>query len=120
VKPHPIAAVLLAPLLIGLAACSAEPASSDGTVGGAKLFQVNGCVLCHLADGSGSQMGPPLRNLSANWTREELATYLADPRGWLEHDERLRGLKQRFRMEMPAVSLSEEDRLTLADHLLEL
>jgi hypothetical protein len=63
-------------------------------------------------------MAPPLTELERHWDRARLAAYLEDPRAFLENDERLSALKQRYSTEMPASSLSEADRLTLADYVL--
>ena len=78
------------------------------------------CSSCHGPTGAGGALAPPLEDLAAHWTREQLAEYVSNPRAWVERDERLQALKNRYSTEMPAVSASEQDRLLLADRVLEL
>ncbi len=106
---RPAALVLL--LLLG--ACS--PADEN-----ARLYRNKGCLQCHGAAGEGGAKAPPLEHLADNWTREELALYLADPLTYVEGDPRLMGLKQLYNVQMPVLILTEEDRLTLADYALQL
>jgi mono/diheme cytochrome c family protein len=90
----------------------------DPRAAGKRLFASQGCMACHMTRGEGSMMGPPLRGLAANWTREKLASYMADPEGYSSNDERLKSIKARFKTPMAPVKAPEADRLALADYVL--
>jgi mono/diheme cytochrome c family protein len=108
-------------LALALLSCggSSDSGSGGGEARGKRLYTTL-CISCHGPTGGGGALAPPLADLSSHWEREQLAEYLSDPRAWVEQDERLQGLKQRYSMEMPAVSAPEADRLLLADHVLRL
>jgi len=112
-RPRPCAAAALI-----LAACGGSGAG--GVEPGARLYATYGCASCHGGQGAGGTLAPPLADLGRYWDREGIADYLRDPRAWLAKDPRLEALQQRFSAQMPAVSLPEEQRLMLADHVLQL
>ena len=107
-------------LLLGTAACGSGDAASKGPPDGARLFVLQQCSTCHATDGRGGPLGPPLRHLEKNWTRESIAEYLADPKAKIASDGRMKALALNFRMPMPPVRLDLEQRLMLADHALKL
>ena len=92
----------------------------DPLAAGKKLFASQGCMACHMSRGEGSMMAPPLRDLAANWTREKLASYFADPEGVSRNDERLKQIKTRYRTPMAPIKASEAERLSIADYVLSL
>jgi mono/diheme cytochrome c family protein len=106
-------------LALTLVSCGGGADSGGGEARGKRLYTTL-CISCHGPTGGGGALAPPLADLSSHWQREQLAEYLANPRAWVEKDERLQGLKQRYSTEMPAASASAEDRLLLADHVLRL
>jgi mono/diheme cytochrome c family protein len=110
------AAALAAALL--LCACADDPAPTLPP--GQRLFHSQGCVACHGAGGEGGTLGPPLRGLASNWTRERLAAYLADPQGTVAADARLQELGRRYPMPMPPIPASLAERGELADYVLAL
>ena len=116
-----LAGIAVLALLAGGAVLACSGGSADGgDRRGKKLYAAMGCLACHGATGAGGALAPPLEDLGQHWTRERIAVYLSDPSGWVEKDERLKALKQRYSLQMPALTIAEEDRLVLADHVLEL
>ncbi len=113
-----LAAALLSLGLLGSACGSRGPGADPERA--AKLYTQFACAQCHGGQGAGLSTAPGFAGLEQLWSREQLAEYLASPRAWIEKDERLAQLKQRYSLEMPAVGLPVEDRLLLADHVLEL
>lgn len=116
----PAALATLLAAALALAACGDAP-GAQGPPDGARLFVLANCTACHGTDGSGGVLGPPLRKLEAHWTRESMADYMADPKGALESDPRLKTLSLNFSMHMPPVTnFTPEQRLLIADHALAL
>lgn len=103
-----------------LAGCGGgeEPEGRAADARGRALFMAFGCTLCHGPDGAGTTLGPPLRGLAKHWTREELASYLADPQAAVARDPRLAELARQYAKEMPAITTPEEQRLEIADYVL--
>ena len=120
--PSTLSALFLSLTLgLGLLACGSGDGGSRSASGpGQKLFETLACPTCHKADGRGSSLGPPLRELSMHWTREQLAEYFPDPEAVLRTNERLNAVARVFTMKMPGVTLPVEQRLVLADYVLEL
>ena len=86
---------------------------------GAEIYALQLCANCHGPAGEGQTQGPPLRDLGALWTREELADFLADTEAWEQRDPRLGRLAEEYSGDMkPYDNLSLEERLRLADYLL--
>lgn len=105
-------------LFLSLAACSPAPRLNP-TLPGAELFASSGCTSCHGSQGEGKWLGPPLRSLGQQWTREELAAYIAQPEPFLESKAHLAAIAAEFGAHMPENShLSEDERLDLGDYLL--
>lgn len=103
-----------------IAGCGDAPGGGEAP-SGARLFVLANCTTCHGADGAGGVLGPPLRGLEPNWTRESLAAYLADPKAGLDSNPRLKTLSLNFTMHMPPVTnFTPEQRLLIADHALAL
>lgn len=57
-------------------ALAAAPASS---VRGAQIYQAKGCGNCHVVNGAGMAVGPPLNGLSKRHTREWVEKHFRDP-----------------------------------------
>jgi ubiquinol-cytochrome c reductase cytochrome b subunit len=47
---------------------------------GAQVYQANQCGMCHVINGSGMSVGPPLNGVAKRRTREWAAQHFADPR----------------------------------------
>lgn len=45
----------------------------------ARAYQANQCAMCHMINGSGMSVGPPLNGVAKRRTREWLAQHFADP-----------------------------------------
>lgn len=122
-------------LLLPLAACSkpeaeteapksaplAVPAPQTAPVADASaLYRQGGCVACHGQRGEGGMLGPTLDGLSAHWNREDLARFFADPESFVASVPRIAEQKSKYAMAMPPTpGLSEGERQTLADWLLQ-
>ncbi len=85
-----------------------------------EIYQRARCERCHGDNRQGTGQAPPLINLGAYWTEEDLAVYLADPRAAAETSERLQVLAARYKLIMPGYqTLSEDERRVLARYLVE-
>ncbi|MCY2961428.1 MAG: cytochrome c [Planctomycetota bacterium] len=108
--------VLAGSLLLALGFSCSDAADYSGT--GPELFQ-NQCASCHMGDGAGSQLAPPLHGKKSHWTRESLVAYLRDPVGYAAKDPRLRTQGQKFSLAMPTYKMLPQSALELlADHVL--
>ena len=102
-------------LLACAASCGDSPKSAPTA---AQLFQAN-CAQCHAADGTGSNLAPPLHGKKGNWSRDTLVSYLKDPVGYAARDPRLKAQGGKYSLPMPSYKmLSPSDLETLADHVL--
>ena len=103
--------------LFGCACGDAKPPA--GPADGAALFREQNCIQCHGPDGAGTNLGPTLHGKKQHWTREKLATYLANPQSVIQGDKRLEEQETHFMIKMvPFANLTLEQRLALADHVL--
>jgi len=60
-----------------------------------QLIKNFGCVNCHGADLSGTNMGPSLKNLSDHWGKESLITYLRNPSAFMD-EERFKEYRKKY------------------------
>jgi cbb3-type cytochrome oxidase cytochrome c subunit len=51
----------------------------DNLVRGAQIYEAQGCGACHLVNGSGAKIGPPLNGLSQRRSPEWIEKHFADP-----------------------------------------
>ncbi len=112
-----------AALLLSLYVASACTLRKDPPPGasGVDIYALQNCANCHGQLGRGNALGPPLSSLARHWTRELLVEYLADPRPFVERDERLTALDAEYSGQMSRYdNLSVEQRRVLAEWLLEL
>lgn len=99
-----------------LAACGASGPKA-GTP--EALYVDMGCAKCHGANREGQRSGPPLIALADHWQEESLLQYLADPKGVMEQNPRLKYMAEAFPIMMPAYpDTSEEDLRKLAQYIL--
>jgi len=99
-------------------ACSSDAPSYTGT--GPELYQ-NQCAVCHMRDGTGSQLAPTLHGKKVHWTRESLVAYLLDPPGYAAKDPRLQVQGEKYSSPMPTYKMLPQSALeSLADHVLTL
>ena len=109
----------LAAALVAAACISRRPPPEGAD--GPTIYEYQGCYVCHGDDGGGKSLGPALRGLSANWTREELVHFFVDPDAACEADARLAELRGRYPAAMAKYdNLTEEQRTRLAEWLLTL
>ncbi|MEM7310089.1 MAG: cytochrome c [Planctomycetota bacterium] len=112
------AALVAAGALLGACRFPAQPPPGAS---GAEIYALQLCANCHGEQGEGKTQGPPLRGLSAHWSRDDLADFLAETDAWEERDERLARLAREYSGDMkPYDNLSPAERLRLADYLLAL
>jgi len=71
----------LAAFLLKLTPRNAEALANapDFAVDGALLFQANSCGSCHVANGGGVPIGPPLNGLARRRTRTWVVRHFANP-----------------------------------------
>lgn len=106
---------------LGLAACSGGDTPSPSSSAGQKLFTQQACVTCHGDHGQGSMLGPALKGVKAQWTREALVEYLNDPQGYAAKDPRLSKQGKKYFQPMPPYKmLKPEERTSLAEYVLSL
>ncbi len=104
-------------MLLGTA-CSEESAAPRS---GEQLYREQNCVQCHGPLGEGTQLGPSIADKRSYWNRESLAAFLADPQAYSARDERLAAQGRQYLMPMVKfLTLSQEDRLRIADYVLSL
>jgi len=110
--------LVLAGSLLTLLAAACGSESSGPPMSGAQLFE-NNCSMCHMRDGSGSNLAPTLHGKKQFWTRETLARYLVDPHGYVAKDPRLKAQGAKYSLPMPSYKmLARGDLEKLADHVL--
>lgn len=107
---------------------STESTSTEETMQNGEPAQINAenliaknrCVSCHGRDLNGSSMGPSLINLSANWEKSDLVSYLQNPSSFLSN-ARMAMLKDKYGRDMPAVkNMTAEELDVLASFLLDI
>lgn len=59
---------------------------STTELSGQQLISNFGCTNCHGSDLAGTQMAPALKNLSQNWGKESLISYLRNPNKFMKQD----------------------------------
>ena len=77
----------------------------DFAVQGALLYQANRCAACHLVNGGGMKIGPPLNGLSKRQSRGWVEDHFANPR------------KMAPRSIMPSYKLAPQDLENLTSYL---
>jgi len=106
----------VAALLISYAGSCGGDAPKETT--GVQLFQAN-CAQCHMGDGAGSALAPPLHGKKSNWSRDTLVAYLKDPVGYAARDPRLKAQGGKYSLPMPTYKmLPQADLEKLADQVL--
>jgi cytochrome c2 len=70
-----------------------EQAGSELTA--EQLIKNFGCVNCHAADLSGTNMGPSLKNLTDHWGKESLISYLRNPSAYMD-EERFKEYRKKY------------------------
>jgi len=92
---------------------------SSKELNGAELLSKNGCTNCHGAGLEGTQMAPPLVNISSNWTREKLINYLRNPSSYMDSD-RFKDFRKQYpgTIMPPYNNLEVKDLGKIADYLL--
>ncbi len=94
--------------ILVLAACG-ESGPPPGTP--EALYLDLGCAKCHGADRQGQKSGPPLIAIGDHWQEENLLEYLADPKGVMEKNPRLKYMAENYPIMMPAYPDTNEEEL---------
>ncbi|MGD8439418.1 MAG: cytochrome c [Holophagae bacterium] len=78
------------------------------------------CAKCHGPDLEGQRTAPKLTGIAERWSEDDLITYLRNPTAYQAQNPRLAYLAERYPIEMPAYSHTDEQALRgLASWLLE-
>lgn len=108
-------------LLAGVAACSEGSPAQKAAADGKRVFDAQGCALCHAGDATGTSSGPTLHGKASFWTREKLVLYLKAPVAYAEQDPRLREQKKKYSLPMRAFDkVPEAELAAVADYVLRL
>ncbi|MEZ5979095.1 MAG: c-type cytochrome [Planctomycetota bacterium] len=83
-----------------------------------QLYSAKQCVMCHPADGSGSQLGPGLTGIEEDWNEADLTAFLLDPPGGVAASARLTDLASGYQMHMPKPAITAEQAALMARWLL--
>ncbi|MCC7478757.1 cytochrome c [bacterium] len=84
-----------------------------------ELYKSGNCGMCHGQDQNGTPLGPPLRDLKANWDVPKLVAYFKDPAGYAANDPRLSANKGKYSVPMPPQRFPDNELSALAEWLLE-
>jgi cytochrome c553 len=95
------AVVLLAP------GCGASPPPGSPEA----LYVRLGCARCHGNELEGTRTAPPLENLSAHWTEDELVAYLKNPAAFRGSKQHVQALAERYAVDMTATVGATDDEL---------
>ncbi len=110
-------------ILAILAACSTPPeppaVQHEEQSAGRRAFLSRACPDCHGTQRQGTQLGPPLINVSSHWDEASLVKFLRDPGSFVRSDERLRRLSDSYPADMPGLPGASDEVLdSLAEYLL--
>ncbi|MFN0006934.1 MAG: c-type cytochrome [Planctomycetota bacterium] len=106
-------------LLACLAACSEAAPAQKATADGRRVYDAQGCALCHGSDAAGTSLGPTLHGKASLWTREKIVEYLKAPIAYAEQDPRLREQKKKYSLPMRAFDkVPEAELAAVADFVL--
>lgn len=84
-----------------------------------QLIKNFGCVNCHGNDLTGTQMAPPLKNLSEHWGKESLLSYLRNPNNFMNDDRFVEYKKKYPNQIMPSYGNKDiKDLGKIVDYLL--
>ena len=99
---------------------STRQSVSKGTVtlDGPSLYQESGCATCHGQSGTGTALGPSLKQIAKYWKAEELGDYIQTPSTFRNKRPRLRSLAAQYPGVMPEFQLSDRQRESLVEFLL--
>jgi len=92
---------------------------STENLSGKDLVSAFGCTDCHGIDLKGTKKGPELKNISANFSRQQLINYLRNPSSFMNSDRFKKYRKQYPEMLMPGFGNKDvKDLGKIADFLL--
>ena len=109
---------LLIPLLLipSLACRQTPPPGASGET----IYILQNCANCHGESGEGTKRGPAFIELNTHWDRSAMAEFFAHPKAVAKQDARLSAMIEKFGSSMSTYdNLSQNERLRLADYLLE-
>ena len=99
------------------ASTAASGDSAAPAVDASEVFKASNCVMCHKEDMTGSGLGPALKNIAAEWNRDELLKYVKDASKYEDSGKRL-SHDPKYVMVMPPFPGSDADLEKLVDWLL--
>lgn len=103
--------------VLALAGCGA---AGDESNPGRAAYRQFGCGSCHGSDGQGLRTAPPLRDLSARWTEDELVAFLRNPRAVRAQRPQLEALAGQYPVDMAGFPNAPEETLrAVARYVLE-
>jgi mono/diheme cytochrome c family protein len=86
---------------------------------GRSVFMTIGCARCHGNEGGGESLGPPLEDLSAKFSAQQLDQLLDNPIAYVENDERLKKWREEYFTPMPKLQMTDAQRKALVVYLFE-
>ena len=107
-----VGALLAGATVVACTAPSSEPDKAPATPSPGRLvFLSEPCPTCHGRDRMGTNLGPPIANLSNRWDEDKLTRFLHAPAAAKRADPRLRQIAERYRSDMPALFSADEGRV---------
>ena len=56
-----------------------RPQATPEQLAGAQVYEANSCAVCHVVNGQGEMIGPPLNGIGARQTKEQIMAKIANP-----------------------------------------
>jgi len=103
------------------------PGLNDVQLAGWGVYVDLDCAVCHGENREGKRTAPPIKNISENWTVDQLVSYLADPTAMVRSNPGLAYRAEKYSIGMPKVSgkapgyagkVSEDRLRELAEYLM--
>lgn len=58
-----------------------RPQATPAQLAGAQVYEANNCSVCHVVNGVGEMIGPPLNGIGARQSKEEITAKITNPQG---------------------------------------
>ena len=76
-----------------------------------ELYVRLGCARCHGDDRGGTRTAPPLHDLGARWTEDELVAYFKTPAPFRSSKQQLQYVAEHYAVDMPAIVGASDEEL---------